>query len=280
MNNYTLNAFVAGATTINGITDQRADPKFEETLLRGNGGFMPTFSAMLKQEPLLGFTTLDISTALGVTTTKGASVSTAVLWFQPLTNQGQRGTSGLKLTAANGLIVPKTLKASQGKEATLEVDLYAISADGTTAPLIAGTGTVAAGGGVDALFTLGPVTIGGTAIGGIQELSIDFGIKVIVRSSDGQIYPTFACVDEMRPKLTIKTTDIAKADAYMALGGSAAVVATLLGVTNGAGLSGTNLVLTTTGGRLHGSTSGGDEQSGEIVHMPVFDGTNDILALS
>jgi hypothetical protein len=83
--------------------------------------------------------------------------------------------------------------------------------DGTNLPVIVSAGVAAPTGLADTeRFTLGPVSVGGFAIGFVQSISIDFGNQVETVGGDGDVYPKSVDIQNFAPTITITSLDVSE----------------------------------------------------------------------
>ena len=104
------------------------------------------------------------------------------------------------------MLLPRGLRAEQGREATL--DLEAVSAQsGTTDSIVVSTAALSGTPAVSEAYTLGPVMLNGTQLSGVQGVSIDTGLQEIVLFADGKTQPQHAGIIRRQPSITISLTD-------------------------------------------------------------------------
>lgn len=199
---------VAGSMT-GGITSQKVNPALRRVIAAADGSPDASYSAVAEADPAIEFSTLTLGllTTLGMT---GLYLSaTAVnFWFQAYLEGGTRktGANHLKLTQTKGMIVPRSVSASQGDSFAM-LNVAAIATwDGTNAPFI--LNPAAALSGTPAIATcygLGPAYVGGTQIPGVTSITLDFGINLKMGRHDGDVYPRTSGVRSRRPTLRIQT---------------------------------------------------------------------------
>jgi hypothetical protein len=265
---------------------------------RGDGAVDPTYVAIMSQRPVLAFSTTAIATALAACGINGAVIDAdgsypgIVCWFQKMAEGGTRasGSSHLKMTGAEGLLVPRSLGAGQDSVAAIRYEAV-LTFDGTLDPVVVAASQALSGTpSVGELFTVGPVNINGTALEGIQSIEVEFGIGLKVASGDGNVWPTYCAIMSRDPSIRIRTTD---ADAIATFGAS--------GTAQGATDSVVFFRKLAEGGRR--VADGGGEHvsvsvaegivtveneevsqdgivSADIVITPTFDGTAPILVIS
>jgi len=182
----------------------------------GDGQVNPTYVAVMSQRPVIRFGTSAIATALAACGISGTVIDADVTypgieaWFQKLEEGGVRasGSSHLKMTGAQGILVPRSLSASQDGVAMVDFEAI-LTYDGTLDPVVIADNQALEGSpAVGELFTVGPVSINGATIEGIQGITVDFGISVISRAGDGQVWPTYAAIMSRAPSIQIQTTDV------------------------------------------------------------------------
>jgi|GEM_PF-4606283 len=197
-------------TLYDGIVDSALSPNIAETLQGGDGSLYNTFAATLGAAPALRFTSVKVAQNRALSGAAGAAIGTAVEAFLVEEEAfGTRKSTGQKLALSNGVIVPRTISADQGGVARLaqEIVLGGAAAGGAPYSFTADQ-TVPTAATVDELFTLGPITVDGTSIGGVQSLSFDFGVGLSAVQSDGQTYPRLVAVNAVAPRLTFDTNNI------------------------------------------------------------------------
>lgn len=211
--NYMLASVVTPGGQISQIVDQNIDPGIQEMIESGSGTPDTEFVAIGEAKPMMGFTSTAIAQALGICGLSAYAITSATDFYLQKIDQGgvrASGNSHIKLTMTKGLLVPRSLDASQGKDpAKISYDLYAISTDGTTAPIaIAVSQALPTIDPVSQLFTVGPVKINGSALAGIQSLKWDLQMKEECIASDGEVYPTFAGITTRQPRCGINGLDL------------------------------------------------------------------------
>ncbi|AQT69966.1 hypothetical protein STSP2_03166 [Anaerohalosphaera lusitana] len=294
---HTLAGVKYDTTLIKGITAQTFSQQLVELLEGGNGSVDNGFSAVAGADPQLTFTTTAIKTALatlGDIDGKAIAASNFVMWFQAVTNGGTRegATSHIKGTAVQGLIIPQTLTLPHRGKATLQYLCIFVSSDGSTAPIaFTGSQSLDTGeGAADELYTLGACEINGTAVEAVQQAVIDFGITPWTEGGSGDKYRSFAAIGTRQPTITLETSQIGNitSDNWGILGaaqdeteGSESVI-NAAALTNGGTLAGTNVSFTVNRGRIQLepiSGSSGQRLGTSIKITPIYDGSNDVIAV-
>ncbi|MCW8129625.1 MAG: hypothetical protein KIS92_04495 [Planctomycetota bacterium] len=210
MDTYTLFAVNIDGTLIDGITNQAVSTGLQMALNKNDGSPHIRFAGAMAGKPTIRFTTKAIAKALAAVGALGASIGSSItFFFQKTAESGLRAGSGahLKIVGSAGLVVPRTLRASQDQEAEIEYEYFPVSADGSTAPLTITTGQSLSGSPDSAQkFTVGPAKINGTNVQP-QSIEIDFGLNVVTRSHSGFFYLIRAHIDSAEPKIKVTTLD-------------------------------------------------------------------------
>lgn len=127
------------------------------------------------------------------------------------TDQGQlaAGSVHRKLAIRNGRLVIRRLSCQHRQDASLELEAFAISSDGVTAPLTI-TGSVASPGTATdpARHTLGDIQLASVNMGCVQSLEIDFGINIDTLGCNSNIYDTQVDVPSILPNVMVTTKKV------------------------------------------------------------------------
>ncbi len=214
-NIYTLYGVGINTTLLGAISSQRFDTDARTNVEALSGHYLPGFAAIVERTVKVPFTTRQIARALSACGIGGFDCFTGnglKLYAWKMVEGGARSasTDNLIYTYARGLLVPTRLTMQHGQDATLDYECTVISADGETSPVAYTTSSVPSGLLDDQRYSLGSVTLGGTVLqqSQIQSVSVDFGIRLRSESGGGLIYPTFACIEFVQPKITIETTQL------------------------------------------------------------------------
>ena len=290
-NIYTLYAIGTAGGIIDGMIDQNIDNGIIELHHAGDGTADSTFVASLGARPTINFTTRQLKAALDFVGIDGYEILTtdadSTLFFHQLDTFGTRlgATSHYQIAINSGFILPRSINAEMGQFATYNGDVIPISTDGDTAPMaytasqsLAGSPTA------DEAYTIGDVTINGSAVTGVQGVDIDFGIQEIVAAGDGELYASFTAIMARRPSIRVRTFDAALADTYGPAGTVLSSTNTIdfKKVTQGGTTSETATTVTINEGRVRANTVRGGQDSPllcELQITPTYDGTNAVLAI-
>lgn len=137
---------------------------------------------------------------------------TVTIPFQERSNGGifASGSNHNALGGTDALCVPTSIEASQDEEqaARVNCDVHWISSDGTTKGCTGSTGNALASQSFNESFSLGKVSVNGTALTGVQSIRINPGIEIIKSRGDGGIYPVIVSIRRVAPTMEITTNDM------------------------------------------------------------------------
>lgn len=291
---HTHGVFVLPGGQIYGGVSHSIDPGIETVREHGDGHVDDAFAAVIMQSPRFSLSTRAVAAALALVGIGGVDIAAAAdLWLQRFAAGGTRmtGANSTKFTFALGMACLRTLECDDGGLATLAIDVVARSSDGITAPMtVTAASTMPALTLLDQAFTLGPVSINGTTLGGVKSTRVDFGKQLVVESGDGDTYPTFIAIQARQPSILVRTTQTQ----HVAGGGLGQIIAQ--GATDSAvyfrrvAKNGTRVANATTQ-HLSFSVDDGIITAREVAATsrspamleyliePTFDGTNDVVAI-
>ena len=203
-----------GSTLIGGITKQSLSTgstvKGEPTA----GSVYPSFQSMTAQQPGASFDTLHVAAALDACGLQGLSIASLTggfnLYAQKHAEGGTRAGSGAhrQYVFNEGLVVPRSLSVDHQGDATISYDVIA-TYDGTNDPVVINDSvSLPTSGSDDERFTLGPVSIESVTIDHLKSLQIEFGIEVNSEGADSEVWPRFASITSVSPKITLRGVDV------------------------------------------------------------------------
>jgi hypothetical protein len=211
---YTIGPIVYDTTLIRDIRSGSDNPNVTKISLSGSGSVERTFVAINSIRPQMNFVTGDIKNSLntlGGIDGVGFSASELISYLKKMSDGGQvaAGSSHIKRTVAKGLLLPQSLNMPSGQEATLNYMLHMVSTDGVTSPYTQQTAQALPAGSDAAAeaYILGAVTLNGTQLEGVSDVTLNFGLTPWVLAGDGLIYPTFSCVTKRVLLFTITARD-------------------------------------------------------------------------
>jgi hypothetical protein len=154
------------------------------------------------QAPTLTFTTKSLATALTQFPILGTDFSASAfsMWGQKKADGGARSASAdhEKWTINGGILVPTTLSVTGQEDAELSYE-GTITFKTPTAAIVRTNATLPTGVTDADRYALGPLTVAGTALTGMDSYNLDFGITVQSEVTDGDITPTFAAISMVKP---------------------------------------------------------------------------------
>lgn len=207
------------AGTVIPVSSWSLSPGIAKQVIGVNGQVDPTFVYNTGQQQTISFATPDIKAVLTKLATPWQFLklaTPAVFYLQKHDPFGGRLTTSTfqSFTVATGLLVFRGLSATNGPAAVARFDVIPISSDGDTSPVIAASSVAnpALSTSLAQAWTVGPVKINSANIEvakytGVQSIEIDPGVQIGVRGGDGQFFPTFVSVLEVRPTITVQFSD-------------------------------------------------------------------------
>jgi len=206
---------MGASVVLDGIVSQGLSTETTVESKSTSGEIYRRFLALVAQNPMARFATHNIATALDNVGLTGLPIAAAtnpgVNFFAYAHLAGgsrKTGSNHRKYNFKLGIVVPKRLRIRHQQSAELEYEIIPIW-DGTNDPIvIADTSAVPTQGGDVERFGLKSVAVGGVTIGQVQEVELDFGLKVSAKGGDGDIWNSFVSIDEVEPKISITTTDV------------------------------------------------------------------------
>jgi len=288
----------AGDIFIDQIADFRLDPRINKLLEGGDGGVYNTHVSVLSQDPRIIFTTTKLASALakcgltGLAITADVDEPGAEFWFQKLVEGGTRatGASHIKLTVAEGLLLPRTINAPHNGRATIGYECIA-TYDGTNDPIVvAGSQELSGTPSVSELFTAGKAMINGAQLEGVQNIVIDIGIQELVEGADGLVWPTYAGILRIQPVIRITTADAGALSTFGLTGAAQGATDSIVylrklaeGGTRVADATEEHISFTIDEGHISVSDVSGPhgQRLGSMVEIsPTYDGTNAPLVIN
>jgi len=299
MDIYTIAAIKHASTVIKGIQNQSLNPQVAAILLSGSGEVDAGFAAIGEIRPELGFGTTAIKTALanlGGIDGIPIAASNFDFWLQKTVTGALRAgaTAHIKCTPVAGIVVPGAISMPSGGQASMTYNAVFISADGTASPMAvaASQSLDASQGPADEAWTFGGVSLNGTALAGVDNVSIDFGITLWVTAGDGKVYPIHVCIASRRPVITISTKDIGAFSTWGVSGSNwlegqvqsdSDSVITLSDMTEGGVRGSSPITFTVDAGMMFfNAITGqhGERLGGQVTLLPTWDGTADVIAIT
>lgn len=289
-NSFSLYGAKLDSNVIGGIQNMTPSPGIQPVVQGGSGAAFPSYAGVLMHDARVNFTTVQLAQMLALCGITGYSPSSSADFaFQMNTEFGTRASTYRKLGAYKCLVVPRTLDLTQGKEATLAVEVFA-AGDDSNAPFAVGTGSLAWTQAVTEKFTLGPMQLNGTDVQ-LQSLRLDFGLDIKSVSRDGLAWNVAYYIGEAKPKFTMTTFDLALMGTIQNGPAGGLAVTSLLAFAQKIAEGGDNRVAAATAEHISFECTDGlayivdvggghnSEIPMQICVEPVHDGTNAIIQL-
>jgi hypothetical protein len=215
-----------GALTLKQCSDAQLNPNAEVVAARGSGNVAPDEHFIDGAAPVANFTSMDVATILAANTAafanSGLSVSSGSIII-PFSSRVSGGTyAGVgehtTITAANGLTIPTSLSIPGKGMASINLETHFQSTDGQIDPFTIATDASRTTGSFNAAYRLYPCSINGSAVAGISNVSVNFGITLENNGDlDGFNYPTEHFITETSPTIDITFKDKAAFETYGAI---------------------------------------------------------------
>ena len=179
-------------------------------LERPAGHPYPMFRTNLEQKPVMEFTTPEIDVILNSIGVGGASFGAIVTYFKKTAATGSDARASAthrKITINSSYGHWTTLNLPHNGQGEINVTLTAVY-DGTNNPFVyAGSSALSGNLGAGTHFGAGPVSINGTPVPGVQEITVESGVRLIQAGSSSEVWDTFVGLEMTEPKVTIRTLE-------------------------------------------------------------------------
>jgi len=219
---FVLHALVSGANTISEIENCRVNPQANIILGTPAGLPFPLNAFNTRTAPEITFDTGQLITLSGLGGVNGVhyidlSGGNVDLHFKKTTNLGTRvadaSAEHQRYRAAMSALSIERITAGDQTPARASCRLVCVY-NGSAVPLVA-TGSLALVGtptfaeqylaGPCSVTYAGPTT---TTIAGVQDITLDFGRRIVTQGGDGEFYPTHSFQAEINPVITIRAPDM------------------------------------------------------------------------
>ena len=211
---------ILGSTTVKQITQSDFSSNQEHRKGMESGGNAISLVSGKSQADVTSFTTADLATLLAVGTntycSAGVSLLSSTITFPKKFRSAGASfkalpTNHANITGSNALIVPTSIEASQdGDFATMSSECHWLSADGFVDAVSDTASYTLVAQTYNREFALGPVTINGSAVPGVQSIRITPGLEVVKPpTGKGAVFPVFASIKSITPTMEITVNDFA-----------------------------------------------------------------------
>lgn len=288
---YTLYAAIVEGSTIDGITSQNIDHALTDSILDSDGDPYPRHVGIMEASPMIAMHGLSLAKTITAIPLIGTSLAATSVYLRKCAAKGIRtsGSAHVKGLINSGLAVLRNITAEQGGVANIGFELHP-QYNGSDEPIVY-TANNALGGtpALSEVFTVGPVKINGSFIGGVQSINVDFAVDVKKDRSDGDPYPTYVYIATIRPVVRIRVLhEILVAYGIDGLAQSSVDSLVYFRKLQKNGMRVADATVEHVGiamddGMITARTVSGTHpgtMQGEIQLTPAYDGSNAILALS
>lgn len=204
-------AQAAAAVYVGGIQDQALNNELSEVLEGGEESIYRSFGALAAGNPGARCTSKDLKTLLdacGVSymtiDADGTHPGVAAFFQKYAAGAARAATGAFSAVFANGILVPRTIELPSGGTASMQVEVMPFKS-GSTAPVVFDESAAIPAGVYPELvrgYTLGPLKLSGTAWEGVERVTIEPGIELVMERRDSDIYPTVVAVARIVPVIT------------------------------------------------------------------------------
>jgi hypothetical protein len=210
-----LQSIALGAgTSISELTDTTPATNFEALVGMAAGFPEPLFTSLKAMRPDVRFTSPQCQDVLSAINAGGAapfaadqSAGNTDLWYADAANKASRSSAAStvhqRFRMAKAFLYWERITARHREDAEISCRLKPVW-DGANVPIVAAGAqalTVTPGG--TQRFTLGPIELNGVQLSGVQEATLESGIKCDEEGSEGELYDSWACIEQTAPVLEI-----------------------------------------------------------------------------
>lgn len=203
-----------GAVQIPQVMSLSMSPEDQLSAEAVSGEVFARFIALVGQAPTTGFDTTAVASALatcGLTGSNIGGLGAGLGFYAQKYAEGARragAASHRKMLISDGIVVPSNLNVAHQGNATLTYQV-AITYDGSNNPIVLSENqSLPAAATTRALHTIGPFTLAGVLLTQISNLSIDLGVAIKTEGSDSDIWPTYASIETIVPRIRVQGSDI------------------------------------------------------------------------
>jgi len=207
-----LYSVIINATTIAELTDATPAPVVKLLSAMAAGDVLPQFIGGHGAAPAVDFRSPQIKDLLDVLGLYGydGTAGNTDLHYRSGTNLSTRAATGLRVRCLRALSYWTGIQASQDQLAEIACRIVP-TWDGTNAPMTPVGATAAPSLSLPAqYYTLGPVSINGSVVGGLTGWSLDLNPQIHVEAADGESVPSWCGVESHAPVLSLTTRTLAQ----------------------------------------------------------------------
>jgi len=289
MNEYTVYAAKLCDTLISGATDDQAlQSNLAKLIIKGDGSPYPNYIAPMSAQPLILFGTTSIKQLLDAIGVLGSTItgSPCVFFCQKLSELGRSsGSDHLSMSVAAGAVIPISLNAQQDEQGGARMIAHCVPAwDGTNNPIVTALAALSGTPSVGQAYTVGPLMINGTKVGGEQSLRVEWNINLRRPASAGEAWSRNVFLLDMDPVITYTTTEVTLLNTLgpngIVAGANTAAYLQKLDPTLASGRDPTTAIAIAAQGHAEWTTVSGTPQMAEVVITPKKVGENAIMTVN
>lgn len=199
-----------GTLTLSQLEDLSPGTGTEILSRRAAGTFYTQFAAVRQQMPEIVFRTPQLQSMFLnlVNFDQGFSkcVGASDLHYKALTDHGIASTTGERIRMMQGMLYWETISASHNGDATIVCRIVP-TYDGTNAPLVSTSQTVAGSSTAAEHFGMGPVVLNGSVIDGVIDVTIASNARILKKGTASEPWDRACYLVELSPVITIRTHD-------------------------------------------------------------------------
>ena len=218
---FEMGAIVQDTTVIGQVSAAPINANVEFAKHGRAGALNNSFIAALSQRPTIDISSTDIKGMLDFTGTKGLDIVTnpVDLYYLPIADGGTVATTGAVKASVNaGMMIPTQLSMGNEQVATINSTLY-IKGDGTNEPVVYSTGqTEPTATEADRMYTFAKFNYNSIDYD-IEDLTLNFGVKPIVKGGQGTGYPSYIAYNQQLTSLSFTTNDYTQLSTVTPTGG-------------------------------------------------------------
>ncbi len=208
-----LHGIQNSSTFLSQISNARVTTDIQNIISESAGLPFPLFTGPMSIGPSVAFDCTQLKTILDFNGSIGSIVdlsgANTDLYFKAMSDLGRRvadaSSAHIRFRMSQAYLAVNQITAGHNSEATASC-ILGTTYDGSNAPLVAAGSVALSGTPVSPYhFLAGPVGLNGSPLVGIQDISIDFGRRLIVLGGDGELYPTFCACQFYQPTITLRT---------------------------------------------------------------------------
>lgn len=195
------------SVSIDQLDDVEWSPGTEYMIENAAGQHHAQFVAVREQRPAVNFTSTQLEALLGVLGANGASLGSTATYLKKMATiapTARATAEHILLTIASSVGYWSTITLPHNGRATLRGTLQA-AYNGTNEPIVYAGSTALNGNlAADEYFGAGPLSVNGTDISGIQEITLTSGVQLIITGGSSSEWPTFVGVGSVQHTIDVK----------------------------------------------------------------------------